>query len=438
VYVGFGIAAIAVLWAYGLYGRDEYRADHTTIDDLPAIFNAITLAGFLAFAALVLADEPAPELAAAGWATALVTVPTMRAVGRIVARRRREYVQNAIIVGFGDVGQLMARKLLTHPEYGLRLVGVIDDNPLPLRHDVHGVRVLGGPEDTARVIREYEVERAIVAFSGQTHTDELALIRQLRDLDLQVDIVPRLFEIVGPSAGINVFEGMTVMALPPRRLSRGRLMVKRALDVAVATAAIVATLPFAFVIAVALFLTDGRPLLYRGERIGQGGHRFMQLKFRTMAKGWTQQAFTNWLAENPTQADEFRRTQKLTDDPRVTRVGRFLRRTSLDELPQLINVLRGDLSLVGPRPITEVEQRERYRERLVDPGSAEAFTLGYWDVEGLRPGLTGYWQISGRSTMSFEERIRVDTAYLTNWSLSLDIAILARTIRALFATRGAY
>jgi exopolysaccharide biosynthesis polyprenyl glycosylphosphotransferase len=438
VYVGFGIIGLAVLWAYGLYGRDEYRADHTTIDDLPAIFNAVTLAGFLAFVALVFADESAPELAAAGWAAALVAVPTMRAAGRTIARRRREYVQNTIIVGFGDVGQLMARKLLTHPEYGLRLVGVIDDNPLPLRHDVQAVRVLGGSADTARIIREYEVERAIVAFSGQTHTDELALIRQLRDLDLQVDIVPRLFEIVGPSAGINVFEGLTMMALPPRRLSRGRLMVKRAVDVTVASAAILATLPFGFAIALAILLTDGRPLLYRGERIGAGGCRFRQLKFRTMAKGWTSESFTGWLAENPTHAAEFRRAQKLTDDPRVTRVGRFLRRTSLDELPQLINVLRGDLSLVGPRPITEVEQRERYQERIVHPGSTDAFTLGYWDVEGLRPGLTGYWQISGRSTMSFEERIRVDTAYLTNWSLSLDIAILARTIRALFATRGAY
>jgi undecaprenyl-phosphate galactose phosphotransferase len=368
----------------------------------------------------------------------LVTLPMSRAAGRFVARRRPEYLQNTVIIGFGDIGQLMARKLLTHPEYGLRLVGVIDDNPLPLRHDVQGVSVLGGPADTARVIRQHEIERAIVAFSGQTHTDELALIRQLRDLDLQVDIVPRLFEIVGPSAGINVFEGLTVMALPPRRLSRGRLMVKRALDVAVAGAALAATSPFALGIAIAIFLTDGRPVLYRGERIGQGGRRFMQLKFRTMAKGWTPEDFTNWLAENPSHAAEFRRTQKLTNDPRVTRVGRFLRRTSLDELPQLINVLRGDLSLVGPRPITEVEQRERYQDRIVDPGSADAFTLGYWDVDGLRPGLTGYWQISGRSTMSFEERIRVDTAYLTNWSLSLDIAILARTVRALFATRGAY
>jgi exopolysaccharide biosynthesis polyprenyl glycosylphosphotransferase len=438
LYVAAGLGVLVLLAAHGLYGRDEFRADHTTVDDLPAILNAVTQAGFLALMLLVLTGAPTRGLAIAGWAALLVCVPTFRAAGRILARRRPEYVQNTIVVGGGAVGQLMARKLLTHPEYGLRLVGIVDDNPLPLADDVDEVRVLGGATETTRIVRENEVERAIVAFSGQTHTDELALIRQLRDLDLQVDIVPRLFEIVGPSAGINVFEGMTVMALPPRRLSRGRLAVKRAMDIAVALVAMLATLPLAIAIAIAIVLTDGRPVHYRGERVGRGGRRFMQLKFRTMAKNWTPERFEQWLSEHPLAAAEFRRTQKLTDDPRVTRVGRFLRKTSLDELPQLLNVLRGDISLVGPRPITEAEQRERYQNRLLDPRSYDAFTLGYWDVEGLRPGLTGYWQISGRSTMSFEERIRIDTAYLTNWSLSLDIAILARTVRALFATRGAY
>jgi exopolysaccharide biosynthesis polyprenyl glycosylphosphotransferase len=436
-FAGAAVVMLGLLASRGLYGRDETRADHTTIDDLPAIFNAVTTWAFLFLAVLVLAGASSPEVAVIGWGTALIAIPGFRAGARVIARRRPDYVQNTVVVGGGWIGQLMARKVINHPEYGLRLVGLIDDDPRPLEEGMDKVPVLGGPAETARIVKDHDVERAIVAFSGDDHQGELELVRELRALELQVDIVPRLFEAVGPSAGINTVEGMPVVALPPCRISRGRLFVKRAVDIGVAGVAVVAMLPVAALLAVAVVLSAGRPLLYRGERIGPGGRRFMQLKFRTMSTKWTPERFEQWLNEHPLQAAEFRRTQKLGDDPRITRVGRFLRRTSLDELPQLINVLRGDQSLVGPRPITEAEQRERYRHEAAALGS-EPFAVGYWDVEGLRPGLTGYWQISGRSTMSFEERMRIDTAYLTNWSLTLDIAILARTARALFATRGAY
>jgi exopolysaccharide biosynthesis polyprenyl glycosylphosphotransferase len=439
VYVGAAVAMLGLFASRDLYGRDETRADHTTVDDLPAICNAITTGAFLSLALLVLSGASSPEVAIVAWGVALVTIPAVRTAATIIARRRPDYVQKTVVVGGGSIGQLMARKLLDHPEYGLRLVGLIDDHPMPLEGDVERVPVLGGPADTARIVQEHEVERAIVAFSRRGHHDELDLIRQLRDSGIQVDIVPRLFEAVGPSAGINVVEGMPVVALPPCRISRGRLIVKRGVDIAVAGAALVALLPIAVLLAAAVVVSTGRPLLYRGERIGPGGRRFMQLKFRTMSTRWTSERFDEWLDGHPLQAAEFRRTQKLSHDPRITRVGHFLRRTSLDELPQLVNIIRGDLSLVGPRPITEAEQHERYQRGTTDHvRSPETFALGYWDVEGLRPGLTGYWQISGRSTMSFEERMRIDTAYLTNWSLRLDLAILARTARALFATRGAY
>jgi exopolysaccharide biosynthesis polyprenyl glycosylphosphotransferase len=437
VYPAVGLVILLLLTAHGLYGRDEFRADHTTTDDLPAIFNAVTIGAFGSLAVLIAIGVAALKLPIVAWAVMLVTMPALRGLGRVVARRRPEYLQNTIIVGGGAIGQLMARKLLSHPEYGLRLVGLVDDDPQPRTEGVQAVRVVGGPGQIGQIVADNQVERAIVAFSGQSHDEELALIRRLRDLDLQVDIVPRLFEIVGPSAGINVFEGLSVVALPPRRISRARLAVKRTADVVLSAAAIVATLPVAVAIAVAIVVNDRGPLLYRGERIGPGGRRFMQLKFRTMSH-WTPEDFDRWLEDHPAEAATFERTQKLTNDPRVTRVGRFLRRTSLDELPQLWNVLRGDLSLVGPRPITELEQRDRYHREAIHPHCADALGFGYWDVEGMRPGLTGYWQISGRSTMSFQERIRLDTAYLSNWSLSLDAAILARTIRALFTARGAY
>jgi lipopolysaccharide/colanic/teichoic acid biosynthesis glycosyltransferase len=336
----------------------------------------------------------------------------------------------------------MARKLLTHPEYGLELAGFVDADPRKLGADVAHIPVVGTPDDIPRLVYERRIERVIVAFSGQSHVEELDTIRMLKDLDLQVDIVPRLFEVVGPSADISVFEGLSVFALPPMKLSRGSLVAKRALDVLVAGIGLVAVAPLMAAIAVAIKIDTRGPLLYRGNRIGPRGRLFAQLKFRSMdpryATSEGDAAFRKLLSANPSMAIEFASTQKLTNDPRVTRVGRLLRRTSLDELPQLFNVLRGDLSLVGPRPITQRELRERYKPRMLAPHEGDSLLIGYWDSPGLRPGLTGYWQISGRSTMSFDERIRLDTAYLTSWSLKLDLAILARTTRALLAGRGAY
>jgi exopolysaccharide production protein ExoY len=215
------------------------------------------------------------------------------------------------------------------------------------------------------------------------------------------------------------------------------------MDLVVASLLLVVAAPLLALIALAIRLDSRGPAIYRGERIGRGGRTFHQLKFRTMRQevsagpaygGSAATEYLHALLTDEELREEFERTQKLKGDPRVTRLGRVLRRTSLDELPQLWNVLVGDLSLVGPRPITERERIERYAGD-VDPPDRP---LGYWDIDAFRPGLTGYWQISGRSLMSFEERIRLDTAYLTGWSLGLDINILAKTLRSLAVTGGAY
>ncbi len=442
IFAVVALGALVVMALHGLYGQDELRADHTTTDDLAPLLHSVVGTAFGAILVLELTSDAPVQAILVGATAAAVCLPAFRALARMYARRRPAYIQRTLILGAGDIGQLMARKLLTHPEYGQTVVGFVDDNPRPLGGDVADVPILGSPLDVPRLVRQHGIERVIVAFTGRSHVAELDTIRMLKDLNLQVDIVPRLFEVLGPNTDINVFEGLPVLALPPLRLSRRRLAVKRTIDVVVSGLGIVAALPLFAAIAIAIRLDGRGPLLYRGRRIGPRGRVFSQLKFRSMDYRYCrmegQLEFEQMLAENPEMAAEFALTQKLTDDPRVTRVGRFLRRTSLDELPQLFNVLRGDLSLVGPRPITETEMRERYRPRILDPFTHETLLVGYWDSPGLRPGLTGYWQISGRSTMSFDERIRLDTAYLTSWSLGLDLAILAKTARALFATRGAY
>ena len=441
-YAGFGAALLGIMALHGLYGRDEVRADHSTIDDFASILHAVTLGAFGSLLVTELTGGSSSTAALVAWATALICIPVARVAARMFARRRPGYLQKTLILGAGDIGQLMARKLQTHPEYGLQLEGFIDAAPRRLSDELAEVEILGGPGDIPALVRQHRIERVIVAFSRQSHVEELDTIRTLKDLDLQVDIVPRLFEVVGPNADINVFEGLSVFALPPLRLSRGNLIVKRALDLSVAGLGLVLAAPLMAGIALAIKLGGSGPVIYRGTRIGPRGRSFQQLKFRTMdphsATPEGEAEFAGVLRQDDALRFEFATTQKLEADPRVTPVGRWLRRTSLDELPQLFNILRGDLSLVGPRPISESELHERYKPRILDPLSSEALLVGYWDSPGLRPGLTGYWQISGRSTMSFDERIRLDTAYLTSWSLKLDVAILAKTARALFATRGAY
>jgi lipopolysaccharide/colanic/teichoic acid biosynthesis glycosyltransferase len=229
------------------------------------------------------------------------------------------------------------------------------------------------------------------------------------------------------------------------------LALKRVVDATFATLGLLALSPLLAAIALAIKLDSPGPVFYFSERIGRGGRRFQLYKFRTMhvhacrgeryGAAGAEKLFDE-LMRDPAHRAEFQRIHKLREDPRVTRLGALLRRTSLDELPQLANVIRGHLSLVGPRPViaSEVQKlaliAESGRERITDV-PAPAHPPGYWEIDWLRPGVTGYWQVTARSTVGFEERIRLDHVYTTHWSLRLDLVIVLRTLGAL-AGRGAY
>jgi exopolysaccharide biosynthesis polyprenyl glycosylphosphotransferase len=434
-------AWIVVAKIYGLYDRDEERTDHSTADEFVGVFHVVTIGAWLLYSVATAVDAADPSFARffVFWALAIVLICACRAVARAHCRQDVAYLQNTIIVGAGEVGQLLARKYLLHPEYGINLVGLVDASPLELRPELEHLALLGPPTDLPELIATFDVERVVIAFSLDPHADTLALLRGLSGLDVQIDIVPRLFEFVGPAASVHEIEGIPVVGLPPLRLSWSSLFLKRALDIALGTIALVLTLPLLAVIALAVRAEGSGPVLYGSERLGRRGKRFMLLKFRTMSTehcrgsrygaAGADSAFEQ-LMRDPARHEEFERTHKLTDDPRVTRVGRILRRTSLDELPQLLNVLRGEISLVGPRPVT-VDEHIGFR-------SAEADALGYWASSNLRPGVTGYWQINGRSRTDYADRLRLDLAYVTNWSIGLDLIILAKTARALVGGRGAY
>jgi exopolysaccharide biosynthesis polyprenyl glycosylphosphotransferase len=411
---------------YGLYDRDEERTDHSTIDEAVAVFHFVTIGTWIMFVAGRGTGFLTPSLRTAVTFSlaAVVLVSVARGVARWVSRRQVMYLQNAVIVGAGEIGQLVAHKLLQHPEYGINLVGFVDAEPKERREDLAHLTVLGPPERLPALVRQFDVERVIFAFSRSPHEQSLDLIRSLKDLDVQVDIVPRLFDIVGPSVSIHTVEGVPLMGLPPPRLSRSSRLLKRTLDLALATAALVMFAPLFVVIGILIKIGSRGPVFFRQVRMGSEERTFRIYKFRTMVEDADVRKGDFVHLNKHAQKGGDPRMFKIPDDPRITRIGRLLRRSSLDELPQLFNVWKGEMSLVGPRPLILDEDRyirEWGRRRL-----------------SLKPGITGLWQVLGRSEIPFEEMVKLDYLYVTNWSISNDIKLVLQTVPALLRTRGAY
>jgi exopolysaccharide biosynthesis polyprenyl glycosylphosphotransferase len=407
---------ILIAKVHGLYDHDEERTDHSTADDVVGVFRMVTIGTWLFFVGTWITHVADPGILklVTFWAGATVLVTAGRAIARAVSHRSLTYVQNTVIVGAGEVGQLIAHKLHQHPEYGINLVGFLDAHPRERRDDLGHLAVLGSPDRLPAIVRLFDIERVIIAFSGESHGKLLESIRSLKDLDVQVDIVPRLFEILSPGLAIHTVEGLPLVGLPPLRLARSSRLLKRTMDTVLSAVGLLLLMPF-FVLVGLLIKRDGAgPVFFRQVRMGAGDKTFRIYKFRTMVVDAEEQksavAHLNKHALNGGDPRMF----KIPDDPRVTAVGRFLRRYSLDELPQLINVFKGEMSLVGPRPLILEEDQH----------------IGWWGRRrlDLRPGVTGLWQVLGRDEIPFEEMIRLDYLYVTTWSLWGDCRLLARTI----------
>jgi exopolysaccharide biosynthesis polyprenyl glycosylphosphotransferase len=407
---------IVVARLYGLYDRDERRTHHTTVDDLVGVFHLVTIGAFVLLSGAWitgLADPYFPKvLTFVALAIGLVTLA--RAVARALCRRHTAFLQNAVIVGAGDVGQVVARKLLNHPEYGINLVGFVDTDPKERPEDLDHLAMLGTPRDLPGIVRELDVERVVIAFSGDSHEQALELIRHLKHLWVQVDVIPRLFEMVGPNATIHHVEGLPLVGLPPFTLSRTSRMLKRGMDVVLSLVALVFLSPVFAVIAALIKLDSRGPVLFQQERIGVGERTFRIYKFRTMVVDADDRKPTIAHLNKHGGPGGDPRMFKIAGDPRVTGVGRFLRRFSLDELPQLVNVLKGEMTLVGPRPLIPDEDRrvEGWARQRLD----------------LKPGMTGMWQVLGRNEIPFGEMVKLDYLYVTTWSLANDLFLLLRTL----------
>lgn len=402
---------------YGLYDQDEERTNHTTVDDLVGVFHMVTVGTWLFFAgAWILAvAQPDVHKIFPFWVFAVTLVTLSRAAARAFSRTTVTYQQNAVIVGAGDVGQLVARKMLHHPEYGINLLGFVDASPKERRDDIGDLTVLGPPERLPAIIRLFDVERVIVAFSADGHSKVLELIRTLRGLNVQVDVVPRLFEIVGPRVGMHSVEGIPLLGLPPVRPSRTSLALKRSIDIVGALIGVLLTLPFLLYVAWRIKRESPGPILFKQRRVGMQGREFTALKFRTMKVGTDQNVHRDFIKGlmSASALPQANGIYKLDRGDAVTKFGNWLRKSGLDELPQLFNVLRGDMSLVGPRPCLP------YETELFAPYHFERFLVP--------PGITGYWQVTARAHSTFGEALDMDVAYVRSWSVLLDLTLMLRT-----------
>jgi exopolysaccharide biosynthesis polyprenyl glycosylphosphotransferase len=410
--------------AYGLYKHDEERNDHTTVDDLVGIFHLVTIGAWIFFIGTSVTHLTALNLhkLLTFWLLAIALVVAGRALARTLCRRRVEYIQNAIIVGAGEVGQQIAQKFIQHPEYGVNVVGFVDDSPKEPREGLGHLSILGSPGSINDIVRTFDIDRVVIAFSKASPEETVDVIRSLGDFYLQVDIVPRLFDVVSPRTTMHTVEGVPLFGLPPFHLSRSSRMIKRATDICVSAALLILAAPLLVLIAIGIKLDSRGPVLFRQRRVGSGDKPFTMFKFRTMVEDAERRKQELVHLNRHARRGGDARMFKIPNDPRVTRFGRILRRYELDELPQLWNVLSGEMSLVGPRPLILDEDREVHgwgRRRLE-----------------LKPGMTGLWQVLGRSAISFEEMVQLDYKYVTSWSLWNDFKLLGRTIPLVFSGRG--
>jgi exopolysaccharide biosynthesis polyprenyl glycosylphosphotransferase len=409
-------AWIVLFKLYGLYDLDAKRISHSTVDDIPRLFHALLVGELLlwSFIKLVASRQLILSQALVFGAAGLLLIAVLRWVGRTL-RAEALGAERVLLIGEDATTEVLVRKMRAHPEYALEPVGTLAAPDSP--HSSATPPILGDVHELQDVVLRHGIERIVVTPTGLGPDEQLEVLRTCRDLALKVSLLPQPFDVMGPGVEIDDVEGLTVIGMNPPQLSRSSRFMKRMLDVVGAVAGLVLLGPLLVLIAVAIKLDSKGGVLFKQDRIGRNGTRFRVWKFRTMC------------LDAERQAEQLRALSKdpdwlhLDNDPRITRVGAFLRLTSLDELPQLVNVLRGDMSLVGPRPLVESE------DALINGWARSRLQL--------TPGITGSWQVLGRTNIPFEEMVKLDYLYVMNWSLWTDVRLMLRTLPAVVTRRGA-
>ncbi len=416
---------VAMRYMVGAYGRRLPFWDSARLTT-----RALLITSIPDFLLLTLADGLYSPLAIFGtWAFLIVAVPTSRQLARVIMDRLGLWRIPSALIGDGARAGVVYTALSSSLSLGFEIRTVISSQqgePLPdSLAELNHVVVSNADEVVNRVL-QYGCEQAVVA-TDDVHSEGFTnVVQKFLEADLTVAIIPSLRRLPLVGLDSSYFFGRDILLLQMRNNLRqwARRLLKRSFDFVGAALLLAVLAPLFAAIAFAIKRYDGGPVFFRHTRIGRGRTRFGCMKFRTMAVD-ADDRLARWRSENPALYEEFLKTFKLRDDPRVTSPGKWLRRTSLDELPQLINVLRGEMSLVGPRPVVEKELHDYY-------GSAAQLYCR------VRPGMTGLWQVSGRSDTSYEERITYDELYILNWTFWYDIVILLQTAWIVASGKGAF
>jgi exopolysaccharide biosynthesis polyprenyl glycosylphosphotransferase len=421
------VVVLTPIWLVIFAGVGLYQRDHLLggTDEYSRVLRGtsigvlfVVIAGFL---------EPA-ILIARGWVfLAWGLTFLMVSGGRLILRRvvyrmraRGAFLSRALIVGANPEARLLAEQLLRWRTSGLDLVGFVDGEEGVGAELMPGLRVVGSIANLESVIARYGVQELILASSALTRDDMLALFRRFGVSEtIRLRMSSGLYEIITTGLSVKEFAYVPLVGVNRVRLTGIDRALKAALDYSITLGALAVLLPLLALVAILVRLESAGPVLHRRRVMGLNGRQFDAFKFRTMVVNGDE-----ILAAQPELRDELARTHKLRDDPRVTRIGKILRRFSIDELPQLLNVVKGEMSLVGPRMISP-EEMARYDQ---------------WGINLLtiRPGITGLWQVSGRSDLRYEDRVRLDMHYIRNWSIWLDLQLLWQTLPAVLRARGAY
>lgn len=419
-------AGVILFWliSFNLFDLNEPKITLSILNRFSRFLAALTTAGIISITASALfAGAKSIFFNIIFWLVLIFIYPLTRSLANFVLVSLRSFGylgRRTLVVGAGEVGALISEKIIRRPGLGLRLVGIVDKEPrLPFTGADEGIEIFTEETKLDELVRQNRIERVIITFSTNSTKRSLDVVRRCSILPVKLLVVPRMFEILAAGVDSDSVEGIPLMELSRNKLKGINLIIKRLIDFIISSLLItVLTLP-GLLLALAIKIDSRGPVFFIQNRVGRNGKLFKFYKFRSMTDG----------AE--AQQDYFETFNEhlgpmfiMKNDPRVTRVGRIMRRLSLDELPQLLNVLKGDMSLVGPRPQVQREvvgYKEWHKKRL-----------------SVTPGITGVWQVLGRNELPFEEMVKLDLNYIQNWSLLLDFKLLLQTIPAVLSRRGAY
>ncbi|PIS30422.1 undecaprenyl-phosphate glucose phosphotransferase [Candidatus Saganbacteria bacterium CG08_land_8_20_14_0_20_45_16] len=412
---------LAIFKLMGFYEERKYVA---LIDELALVFAGVTLASFVLVGLLFFNRElwVSRLVVINAWWVCLCLLIALRVaifLGRRWVKRQGWGIKNSLILGAGEMGVLLAKRILAEKSLGYRIVGFLDDDPAKKKADILGLSVIGTVSEISQIIKAQRIETIIIASTNFSAQKILEIITECERYGVEFKLLPGILELIATRIDADELGGVPLLTVSPIQLRGFNAFIKRSVDLLFSAVGIILLSPLLLLLALLVKISSRGPVFFRQARMGRDAKTFYIYKFRSMvneAEGLLPQL------EQYSEAEGH--LFKMKQDPRTTPLGRLLRRWSLDELPQLFNVFLGDMSLVGPRP----------------PLPREVDKYNSWHKKRLRvrPGITGPWQVSGRSLLPFEEMVRLDIYYIENWSLWLDLKILLRTIPVVLSAYGAY